>query len=184
MKFDERKKRLKKLEKLQAENKSLYTSFMVVTEKLKHEMKKHRIRPYLLHKSRDSVLKLITYTLVLLCSFPIHLIGLLLNYLPYKIPVWFVNKNVKDKHFHGSLKMAMGPVLFFIYWATATILFSVIFGWKYGLLFLPALPFTALFSFRYWILFTKVKGMYAYRKNYDELHEIKREYLKMYEILK
>ena len=92
LKFDERKKRLKKLEKLQAENKSLYTSFMVVTEKLKHEMKKHRIRPYLLHKSRDSVLKLITYTLVLLCSFPIHLIGLLLNYLPYKIPVWFVNK--------------------------------------------------------------------------------------------
>lgn len=184
LKFDERKKRLKKLEKLQAENKSLYTNFMVLTEKLKHEMKKHRIRPYLLHKSRDSVLKLITYTLVLLCSFPIHLIGLLLNYLPYKIPVWFVNKNVKDKHFHGSLKMAMGPVLFFIYWATATILFSVIFGWKYGLLFLPTLPFTALFSFRYWILFTKVKGMYAYRKNYDELHEIKREYLKMYEILK
>ena len=72
---------------------------MVVTEKLKHEMKKHRIRPYLLHKSRDSVLKLITYTLVLLCSFPIHLIGLLLNYLPYKIPVWFVNKNVKATNY-------------------------------------------------------------------------------------
>ena len=175
---------MEKLEKLQTENESLYTHFMELTKKLKHEMKKHQIRPYLLHKSPDSTLQLITYTFVLLCFFPFHLIGLLLNYLPYKIPVLFVNKNVKDKHFHGSLKMAMGPVLFFIYWVIATIIFSITFGWKYGTLFLLTLPFTALFSFRYWILLTKVKGMYAYRKNHDKLHEIKIEYLKMYEVIK
>ena len=175
---------MEKLEKLQTENESLYTHFMELTEKVKHEMKKYQIRPYLLHKQPDSTIKLFAYTFVLLGSFPIHLIGLILNYLPYKIPVWFVNKNVKDKHFHGSLKMAMGPVLFFIYWCIATILFSIIFGWKSGMLFLLGLPFTALFSFRYWILLTKVKGMYAYRKNHDKLHEIKIEYLKMYEVIK
>ena len=184
LKFDERKKRLEKLEKLKAEDESLYAHFMDLTKRLKYEMKKHQIRPYLLHKNPDSTLKLIAYTFVLLCFFPIHLIGLLLNYLPYKIPVWFVNKNVKDKHFHGSLKMAMGPVLFFIYWSIAILLFSFIFGWKYGLLFILVLPLTALFSFRYWIFLTKVKGMYAYKKNHDKLHEIKREYLNMYEIIR
>ena len=183
-KFDERKKRLENLEKLQAEDESLYAHFMVLAKTLKHEMKKYQIRPYLLHKQPDSTIKLFAYAFVLLGSFPIHLIGLTLNYLPYKIPVWFVNKNVKDKHFHGSLKMAMGPVLFFIYWSIAILLFSFIFGWKYGLLFILVLPLTALFSFRYWIFLTKVKGMYAYKKNHDKLHEIKREYLNMYEIIR
>ncbi len=182
-KFNNRRERLKKLEKLKSEDESLYHNYMDISKRLKYEMDKYSIRPYLLHKNPPSFIKLISFSLLIICFFPVHLAGLTFNYLPYKIPVWFVNKNVRDKHFHGSLKMAMGPILFFIYWGINTLMFSLFLDWKFGLLFALILPLTALFNFRFWILITKLKGMYAYKLNHEKLLDLKQEYLKMYETL-
>ena len=116
--------------------------------------------------------------------FPFHLIGLLLNYLPYKIPVLFVNKNVKDKHFSWLFKNGNGScaVFYILGYRNDNLLYN--FWMEIWHTIFTYSSFYALFSFRYWILLTKVKGMYAYRKNHDKLHEIKIEYLKMYEVIK
>ena len=46
---------------------------------------------------------------------PLHLIGLISNYIPYKIPDLFVEKKVNDPHFHSSIKMSMGVILFILF---------------------------------------------------------------------
>ena len=126
-------------------------------------MSKYKIRPYLLNKPAPSYLKLILLSLILFLLFPFHLIGLLTNYLPYKIPVWFVESKIKDKHFHGSLKLAIGVILFTFYWLGITLSISIFKDWTYGLIFLLIAPIIAMLNFRYWILLIKAKGKWNYK---------------------
>jgi hypothetical protein len=86
------------------------------------------------------------------------------NYLPYKIPVWFVENKIKDKHFHSSLKMALGVLFFFIYWVLLLLIILISMGWKFTLLSAVLLPVFAKINFNYWIQFIKIKGAWNYRK--------------------
>ena len=116
---------------------------------------------------------------------PFHFIGLFTNYLPYKIPVIFVEKKIKDKHFHGSLKYALGVILFYIYWATL-ILFLIIYkGWLIGLAGAILLPLIAVFNFKYWIYIIKTVGSWRYiiGRNKAEFKEIKNCFDEVYSTL-
>ena len=128
------------MENLKKTNTSLYEEVISFMSELKITMKKFKLRPYLLHHKPNSLLSLFIYSLLLTLLSPFHIIGLTTNYLPYKTPVWFVNSKVKDKHFHSSLKMALGSLFFYLYWLIITIIFSKFFGWKYGILFFIMLP--------------------------------------------
>jgi 1-acyl-sn-glycerol-3-phosphate acyltransferase len=119
------------------------------------------LRYWLFNKERQKPL-LSILTLVLFS--PIHVYGVVNNYLPYKLPVWFVNKKIKDIHFHSSLKMALGVVFFFIFWlAQALIIGNQMpdhWQWVYGI----SLPISAWISYQYWVKLLKTKGMLTYNK--------------------
>lgn len=102
--------------------------------------------------------------LVLVLFFPIHLYGMSNNYLPYKLPVLFVNKKIKDVQFHSSLKMALGVVFFFIFWLAQSLIVGnqLPGGWKW--VYVLSLPISGWISYQYWIKLLKTKGMLTYNK--------------------
>lgn len=119
------------------------------------------LRYWLFNKEKQKPLLSI---LILVLFSPIHVYGVVNNYLPYKLPVWFVNKKIKDIHFHSSLKMALGVVFFFFFWlAQALIIGNQMpdhWQWVYGI----SLPISAWISYQYWIKLLKTKGMLTYNK--------------------
>lgn len=127
----------------------------------KEKVHKMGLRYWLFNKEKQSpILSIVT----LILFFPFHIYGMVNNYLPYKLPVWFVNKKIKDVQFHSSLKMALGVVLFFVFWLAQTLIIGnqLPEGWKwiYGL----SLPVSAWISYQYWIKLLKTQGMIRYNK--------------------
>ncbi len=133
----------------------------IAMKDFKEKVHKLGLRYWLFDKEKQAPFLSI---LTLILFFPLHIYGMINNYLPYKIPVWFVNKKVKDIQFHSSLKMALGVVFFFIFWLAQTLIIGnqLPDGWKwvYGL----SLPVSAWISYQYWIKLLKTRGMIRYNK--------------------
>ena len=127
-------------------------------------MVRNKIRPYILNKNPYSYMKLNILSLIMLVFLPFHIIGLTTNYIPYKIPVWFVEKKIKDKHFHSSLKLAIGVILFAFYWLLIALALTIFKDWSYGLIFIFSAPIIAMLNFRYWILIVKLKARWNYKR--------------------
>lgn len=98
---------------------------------------------------------------------PVHLYGVINNYIPYRLPVWFVENKVKDPQFQSSMKMALGVLLFFVFWSFQTLIVGLItdgYAWWY----LLSLPLSAWISYHYWVRLLKTKGMMRYNKLKDQ----------------
>ena len=90
------------------------------------------------------VLLELAFTILLL---PVHVYGMILNYLPYKIPVWLAAK-IKDKHFKSSLQFGISLLLFPVSYLIILIAFAFFTeGSLFILLFGISLPVTGLFAF-------------------------------------
>jgi hypothetical protein len=78
--------------------------------------------------------------------------------------VWFVEKKIRDKHFHSSLKLAIGVILFALYWLLIALSLTIFKGWLYGLIFILSAPIIAMLNFRYWILIVKLNARWNYKR--------------------
>ena len=148
------------------------------------------MKAWLFRKEKQSVFLPVLF---LILGAPLHIYGMLNNYLPYRLPAFFVEKKVKDVHFHSSIKMALGVLLFCLFWGIQigfVAIFSSHYIWLY---YLGSLIISALFSYYYWITLLKTKGKIKYNqlsKNSDgrfltlkEIHaEIKSVLDKLYKI--
>ncbi len=98
------------------------------------------------HKS-PHLLGLLFEAIVSLFLLPIQLYGLLLNYIPFKIPELIASK-MKDKQFKSSIQFGIGLFLFPIYYLLIFIIFwFVVDSNVLRLLFLLTLPVTGIFAF-------------------------------------
>jgi 1-acyl-sn-glycerol-3-phosphate acyltransferase len=159
--FDQRQIRLNKIELLQENNPSKYNELIEKSILLKEFCDKNKIKPYLFTKNLSSAV-LSFYSFLMVIFLPLHLIGLTTNYVPYKIPVVLINKKIKDKHFHGSLKYAFGVVLFYLYWIAIFISLIVWKGWVFASLAAISFPIVAFLNLKYWISFVKLRGSWRY----------------------
>ena len=162
-KYRTRKSLLSKLERIKEEEFKTYNQLLTDVNIVKSFVKENKIRPYLLKNPPFSFIKISIFTLLIIVVLPLHLMTLITNYLPYKIPVWFVNNKIKDRTFHGSLKQAIGVVLFVLYWLLLIILTYLNSNIELTLVFLILLPIFAVFNFKFWILVIKLKGAWSYR---------------------
>lgn len=139
------------------------------------------LKYWLFEKESYSFGNLFLAILGLIIGLPFHIYGMLNNYIPYKIPVWFVNSKIKDKTFHGSFKMAFGVLFFKIFWTIQTVIVAWVTDDYIWVLYLATLPLSGLFSWNYWKLFLKTRGKLRYNKlsSTAEFKTIKenREYL-------
>jgi hypothetical protein len=104
----------------------------------------------------------------------------LINYLPYKTPVW-ITKKIKDRQFISSVRDVAGLVLFTIYYLILIIVSIFIDqAWWLKLSILVALPFAGLFAFHYYIeaikLFARIRYNFRTLFKNKDLIELKELY--------
>ena len=92
-------------------------------------------------------LPLLTDTVISILLLPLHIYGTILNYLPYKIPVWQASK-LKDPNFRTSVQFGMSVILLPVYYLIIITLFclytdELLIKLAFGL----TLPVSGLFAF-------------------------------------
>jgi len=134
-----------------------------------NELEKRGLRTWLFKKERHFVSVNI---LLLLLLAPIHVYGMLNSYLPYKLPVWLVEKKVKDQKFHASIKVAAGALAFVFFWLTQTVLVASFTDHCLWVFYVISLPLSAFTSYCFWIRLLKLKGKRRYN-NYMSDNDVR-----------
>lgn len=124
------------------------------------------LRDYLFEKDKQPTF-LATIGLLLLA--PIHLYGVVNNYLPYKIPERIVDQKIKNDTFFAPLKMVIAMLLFPIFYLVQTLLVWGISGngWT-ALAYVASLPIAGYFAINYWKKSRKIAAKYRYNKAWKE----------------
>jgi 1-acyl-sn-glycerol-3-phosphate acyltransferase len=100
-----------------------------------------------LQQKKPHFLGLVLDSLISILLLPFHLYGLILNYIPFKVPVLFAAK-LKDKQFQSSIKFGIGLFSFPIYYLIIiTIFWFVVDSNIIRLLFALTLPVSGFFAF-------------------------------------
>jgi len=154
---------IKKLKKNEKEDSNNFQDLCINSNKLNEFIEKNKLHNKSFRNNKTPF-KVLFKILLLVFLSPIHLLSLISNYLPYKIPVWIVNNKVKDVHFHSSVKMMLGSLLFIIFWIFQTAIIALCFDSYIWLYYLLSLPISALFSYKYWILIIKTRGYIRYNR--------------------
>ncbi|MFZ4547814.1 MAG: 1-acyl-sn-glycerol-3-phosphate acyltransferase [Bacteroidales bacterium] len=112
-----------------------------------HKLHKLGLKDCFFQEKQPRFFCILLETLLTILLLPIHIYGLVLNYLPYKIPVLAAAK-IKDRHFQSSIHFGIGVLLFPIYYLLVITLFCIFSdGIVPKLLFGFSLPVSGLFAF-------------------------------------
>lgn len=107
----------------------------------------------------ENILILLTKTMLSVMLFPLHMYGVLMNYLPYKL-TQRATKKTNDRHFKSSIQFAVSTLMFPIYYLVIlATFFTFADGLLVNLLFLFSLPVSGLFA-----LYNHKHMKYLYRK--------------------
>jgi 1-acyl-sn-glycerol-3-phosphate acyltransferase len=148
----------------------------------KANLAKNRIRDCQVTNKHANPFSLFFASIFSLILIPVHIYGMVLNYLPYGLPIYLARK-IKDMHFLSSVRFVYGLMFFFIWYllliASSFIIFSNIF---ISLAFIASLPLTGLFSFYYYRHLLKIKADFRWmsmkfrqRKVYEEMVNARKE---------
>ena len=180
-KFRSQKQFISKIENLIDTDSSVAEQLNEKAKSVIDYTKENGLKYWLFNQTNYSFLSLFVAILGLIVGLPFHIYGMLNSYIPYKIPVWFVNSKIKDITFHGSFKMAFGVLFFKIFWILQTVIVAWLTDDYIWVLYLVTLPVSAIFSWNYWKLFLKARGKFRYnnlRKTKDfKIVKENREYL-------
>lgn len=134
------------------------------------------VRSSFLEKNKSIVLMAYIFQLALL--FPFYIIGLITNYIPYKVPLWIFKALKPDIEYRASIHMISGMIVFPLFYLVNIILFhkyiSSEFVWS--ILFLFSLPFLGFIVLFYWKIikrFLRVLKFYFSIKKTDKEKLIK-----------
>jgi 1-acyl-sn-glycerol-3-phosphate acyltransferase len=110
-------------------------------------LEKYNIRDWLVRKNNTSIPRLAAGLLLMLVLLPIHIYGMLFNYLPYHLPV-MISRKVKDRVFHSSIHFGMSLFLYLIYYLILITVFCLLVdGLWLKIAFALSLPLTGIFAF-------------------------------------
>jgi len=153
---------------------------------IKEFVQEKGLKYWLFYKDKYNTLSILGSILLLILGLPLHLYGMINNYIPYKIPVWFVNSKIKDKTFHGSFKMAFGVLFFKLFWIFQIVLVAWLTDDYIWVLYALSLPLSAIYSWNYWKFFLKTMGKIKYNKlmKSAEGKQIKNEVTEIAELIK
>jgi 1-acyl-sn-glycerol-3-phosphate acyltransferase len=101
----------------------------------------------LLRQKTPNFLFLLTQTVISIVLLPLQVYGMILNYLPFKVPVMIASK-IKDLHFKSSIQFGIGLFSFPLYYLIVILSFCfltdvTLLKWIFGL----TLPLTGIFAF-------------------------------------
>jgi len=112
-----------------------------------NKLKKNGLKDCFFQEKQPRFISIFLETLMTILLLPIHIYGMILNYVPYKIPILVASK-IKDKHFQSSIHFGIGVLLFPLYYLLVIGLFCIFAeGIMPKLLFGFSLPITGYFAF-------------------------------------
>lgn len=131
------------------------------TEQYQKQIYDLKLRDHLFIKdnSKISFFIFVRNCLLLLLGLPLHIYGLINNYLPYKIAHSTTNKVVKLLEFHSSVNIAMGTLLFLIFYIVQTLLIAFLFPLQVLVIYLLSLPLSGVFCLYYFPFLKKTMGV-------------------------
>lgn len=112
----------------------------------------------LLQQKTSHFLSLIIETFISIVLLPLQVYGMILNYLPFKIPMLIASK-IKDRHFKSSIQFGIGMFLFPVYYLIIIAAFCLLTDWNMLILIFGfSLPVTGLFAFYNYKYLKKLRG--------------------------
>jgi 1-acyl-sn-glycerol-3-phosphate acyltransferase len=157
-KFLARKGMMEKLDEQVKLGNTLMDELRDKTADYSSSLERYRLRDRVVAGKGPLIAGFVLKALAMLLLLPIHLYGMILNYLPYALPIRLA-ANIKDRHFLGSVRFTAG-FLFFIIWYLL-ILIALCFipaGFILKLLFFLSIPLTGILSFHYYRHLLKMAG--------------------------
>lgn len=136
-----------KSEEQLAQNPSILDELSDKMKGYNQKLKEHKIIDKLFQCKRFSYLALLFETLLTLILLPLHIVGMITFYLPYKVPVVIAQK-AKDPIFRGSIRFGIALLLFPLYFlllVSAILIFKPFGGFE--VLAIVLLPFIGYFTF-------------------------------------
>lgn len=131
-----------------------------LTEAYFSALSQHGLREKIFQQKPFGFARLLGALMLSLLVMPVHLAGMLFNYLPYKVPV-FLSRKVADKQFLSSLHYGYGLVFFVIWYITAFIvLLASGISLSIALLALVLLAFSGLGAFHHYLYLLRLRGNY------------------------
>jgi hypothetical protein len=151
-------------------------------------LKVKKIRDWVVLENENGFGKVSLNLVILIFAFPIYLIGLLLNYLAFKLPYLVAKKSVKNIEFFTSINLAAGGFIWVILY-TFYILISSSFI-NNGYLFIAnffVMPITGMAALYYWEMMKKIIGKFRWLKlirnsepEVQKIVELRQEIITMY----
>jgi 1-acyl-sn-glycerol-3-phosphate acyltransferase len=143
-------------------------------------IQKLNFRNWIIQKPKYSTFGIFFQSILMIIVLPFYIIGGIINYLPYKTPVW-LTKKIKDPQFVSSVRDVVGLIVFPIYYIILTIVgLNVIEPWWLIFAIPTILPLMGLFAFQYYIeakkMFAKIRYNIKTRFKNQEVMELKNCY--------
>ena len=141
-------------------------------------IKKYNTDDSIIKHQRYSLAGLLVRSLLALVGLPFWILGLLFNYLPYKIST-FASRNVKDPQFVSSVQFVAGMVIYPLYHFMMIVLLVIFIPCIWGKIIMPLLMIPlGIFAWEFSLSIKKLDAQFRFwwnklRKNPEILEAIK-----------
>ena len=179
--FEFRRKLAERVRDLQNTDPQLHNNLETQFDDFFSRLEDLKITPGFINSSfleKNKSIVLMAYIFQLALLFPFYILGLITNYVPYKIPAWIFKVLKPDIEYQSSIYMITGMIVFPLFYLVNIILFrkciSNEFVWS--ILFLLSLPFLGFIVLFYWKImkrFLRVLKFYFSVKKTDKEKLIK-----------
>jgi len=157
--FKSDQKLVKKLDELEENNQDETAKLVRQLNEYVSKIKKLKIRNWLVEKPHQNLAKIAFNKLILILGLPLFLFGFIFNAIPFFTIDTITRKKIKDKGFWSTFFLALGIILFPIFYLIEFFAVSwLIPGIWLKLAFLVAMPLTGKVAFLWYILFRKTLG--------------------------
>lgn len=141
------------------------------------ELKKKNLRDHLLHPQNImgmSYGKAFVEFMGVWLGLPLHVFGLISNYLPWKLANKLADRTTRNVEFHSSVNVAAGTFMFLIWWSILTLTVALAFrNWYLLSAYVLSLPLGVWFNLMFWPFMKKVFGRWRLlnlvRKDHDKV---------------
>jgi len=157
--FKSDQKLVKKLDELEEANQDETAKLVKQGNEYVAKIKKFKIRSWLVENPQWNLAKIALNKLILIVGLPVFLFGFIFNAIPFFTIDTITRKKIKDKGFWSTFFLALGIILFPIFYLIEFFAVSwLIPGIWLKLAFLVAMPLTGKVAFLWYILFRKTLG--------------------------
>jgi len=123
------------------------------------QLEKYKLSDSLIVQPILTVSEKIKHILYAIFGFPLYLLGLIHNFLPYKLPSVFTNAITKDITYHAPMNLVFGIFTFLSFYTVYGIgFYHFVPSIGYLLAYLLLIAFAGFFAYRYWYFLLDLIG--------------------------